>query len=118
MYCLSLIAWSESSTAAFLERVGLALPRIHAAGKNCGYMQQATLRLPVSLATASVKAQAAASNAEGHVASKAQAAATKCGSTIARSVGDVSEVASSGGAHSAASSDNQTVLWLVLQVSR
>ena len=81
-------------------------------------MQQATLRLPVSLATASGKAQAAASNAEGHVASKAQAAATKCGSTIAMSVGDVSEVASSGGAHSAASSDNRKVLWLVLQESR
>jgi hypothetical protein len=39
-------------------------------------------------------------------------------SIIARSVGDVSEVASSGGAHSAASSNNQEVLWLVLQESR
>ena len=48
------------------------------------YMQQAILRLPVSLAIASGKAQ----------------------------------VASSGGAHSAASSDNEQVLWLVLQESR
>jgi hypothetical protein len=102
---------SVSCAAAFLERVGLALPKTPLVGllrpvvidaqwhsRLHEYMQQATLRLPVSLAIASGKAQAAASNAEGHVASKAQAAATKCGSTIARSVGDVSEVASSGGA--------------------
>ena len=37
---------------------------------------------------------------------------------IAKRVGDVSEVARSGGAHSAASSDNEQVLWLVLQESR
>ena len=37
---------------------------------------------------------------------------------IAKRVGDVSEVARSGGAHSAASSDNQQALWLVLQESR
>ena len=49
------------------------------------------------------------SNAEGHIDKQ---------SAIAKSVGDVSEVASSGGAHSAASSDNQQVLWLVLQESR
>jgi hypothetical protein len=113
---------SESSTAAFLERVGLALPKTPLVGllrpvvidaqwhsRLHEYMQQAILRLPVSLAIASGKAQAAASNAEGNVDKQ---------STIASSVGDVSEVASSGGAHSAASSDNQQVLWLVLQESR
>ena len=63
-------------------------------------------RLPLRVAG---KAQAAASNAEGHIGKQ---------SAIAKSVGDVSEVASSGGAHSAASSDNQQVLWLVLQESR
>jgi len=63
----------------------------------------------VSLATASGKGQAAASNVEGHVDKP---------SAIAKSVGDVSEVASSGGAHSAASSNNQQVLWSVLQESR
>ena len=59
-------------------------------------MQQAILHLPVSLAIASGKAQAAASNAEGHIDKQ---------SAIAKSVGDVSEVASSGGPHSAAPSN-------------
>tara|TARA_B110000438_G_scaffold134099_1_gene129789 strand:- start:33 stop:875 length:843 start_codon:yes stop_codon:yes gene_type:complete len=57
---------SESSTAAFLERVGLALPKTPLVGllrpvvidaqwhsRLHEYMQQAVLRLPVSLATAS-----------------------------------------------------------------
>lgn len=85
---------SESSTAAFFERVGLALPKTPLVGllrpvvidaqwhsRLHEYMQQAILRLPVSLAIASGKAQAAASNAEGHVDKQ---------STIARSVGNVS----------------------------
>jgi len=70
---------SASSTAAFLERVGLALPKTPLVGllrptvtdarwhsRIHEYMQQAILRLPVSLATASDKAQAAASNVEGN----------------------------------------------------
>ena len=69
-------------------------------------MQQAVLRLPVSFATASHKAQIAASNVEGHVDKPA---------ALARMSRDVSEVASSGSAHSAASTD---VLWLVLEESR
>lgn len=112
----------ESSTAAFLERVGLALPKTPLVGllrpvvidaqwhsRLHEYMQQAILRLPVSLAIASGKTQVSASNADGHVDEQ---------SAIAKRVGDVSEVASSGGAHSAASSDNEQVLWLVLQESR
>ena len=63
---------SVSSTAAFLERVGLALPKTPLVGllrpvvideqwhsRLHDYMQQAVLRLPVSLATASNKAPAA-----------------------------------------------------------
>ena len=113
---------SESSTAAFLERVGLALPKTPLVGllrpvvidaqwhsRLHEYMQQAILHLPVSLAMASGKTQVSASNADGHVDEQ---------SAIAKRVGDVSEVARSGGAHSAASSDNQQVLWLVLQESR
>lgn len=113
---------SESSTAAFLERVGLALPKTPLVGllrpvvidaqwhsRLHEYMQQAILRIPVSLAIASGKTQVSASNADGHVDEQ---------SAIAMRVGDVSEVASSGGAHSAASSDNEQVLWLVLQESR
>ena len=69
-------------------------------------MQQAVLRLPVSLATASHKAQIAASNVEGHVDKPA---------ALAKMSRDVSEVASSGSAHSAASTE---VLWLVLEESR
>ena len=62
----------ESSTAAFLERVGLALPKTPLVGllrpividaqwhsRLHEYMQQAVLRLPVSTTTASDKAQAA-----------------------------------------------------------
>ena len=110
---------SVSSTAAFLERVGLALPETPLVGllrpvvidaqwhsRLHEYMQQAVLRLPVSLATASDKAQAAASNVEGHVDKPA---------ALAKMSRDVSEVASSGSAHSAASTD---VLWLVLEESR
>ena len=113
---------SVSSTAAFLDHVGLALPKSPLVGllrpvvldkqwhsRLHEYMQLAILRLPVSLAIASGKAQVAASNAEGHGDKQ---------SAIAKSAGDVSEVASSGGAHSPASSDNQQVLCLVLQESR
>jgi len=113
---------SVSSTAAFLERVGLALPKTPLVGllrpvvidaqwhsRLHEYMQQAVLRLPVSLATARDKAQAAASNVEGHVDKPA---------ALAKNSRDVSEVASSGVAHPAVSSDNQQVLWLVLEESR
>ena len=113
---------SVSSTAAFLERVGLALPETPLVGllrpvvidaqwhsRLNEYMQQAVLRLPVSTATASDKAQAAARNVEGHVDKPA---------ALAKNSRDASEVASSGGAHSAASSDNQQILWLVLEESR
>ena len=68
-----------SSTAAFLEQVGLALPKTPLVGllrpvvldeqwhsRLHEYMQQAVLRLPVSLATASDKALVAASNVDGH----------------------------------------------------
>ena len=61
--------------------------------------------LPVSLATASDKAPAAARHVDKPAA-------------LAKNPRDVSEVASSGGAHSAASSDNQPILWLVLAESR
>ena len=110
---------SVSSTAAFMERVGLALPKTPLVGllrpvvldeqwhsRVHEYMQQAVLRLPVSLATASDKAQVAASNAEGHADTPA---------ALAKNSRDVSEVVSSGSAHSAASSE---VLWLVLEESR
>ena len=110
---------SVSSTAAFLDHVGLALPKSPLVGllrpvvldeqwhsRLHEYMQQAVLRLPVSLATASHKAQIAASNVEGHVDKPA---------ALAKMSRDVSEVASSGSAHSAASTE---VLWLVLEESR
>ena len=110
---------SVSSTAAFLDHVGLALPKSPLVGllrpvvldeqwnsRLHEYMQQAVLRLPVSLATASHKAQIAASNVEGHVDKPV---------ALAKMSRDVSEVASSGSAHSAASTE---VLWLVLEESR
>ena len=110
---------SVSSTAAFLDHVGLALPKSPLVGllrpvvldeqwhsRLHEYMQQAVLRLPVSFATASHKAQIAASNVEGHVDKPA---------ALAKMSRDVSEVASSGSAHSAASTE---VLWLVLEESR
>ena len=110
---------SVSSTAAFLDHVGLALPKSPLVGllrpvvldeqwhsRLHEYMQQAVLRLPVSLATASHKAQITASNVEGHVDKPA---------ALAKMSRDVSEVASSGSAHSAASTE---VLWLVLEESR
>ena len=69
---------SVFSTAAFLEQVGLALPKTPLVGLlrpvvldeqwHCRlheYMQQAVLRLPVSLATASDKALVVASNVDG-----------------------------------------------------
>ena len=71
---------SVSSTAAFLDHVGLALPKSPLVGllrpvvldeqwhsRLHEYMQQTILRLPVSLAIASGKTQVSASNADGHV---------------------------------------------------
>jgi len=105
------------SAAAFLQRVGLAPPKSPLVGllrlvvndarwhiRLHEYMQQAVLRgsssrdlHPAAEATASGKAQAAASNVEGHVDKPFP---------LAKRSRDASEVASSGGAHSAASSDN------------
>ena len=110
---------SVSSTAAFLDHVGLALPKSPLVGllrpvvldeqwhsRLHEYIKQAVLRLPVSFATASHKAQIAASNVEGHDDKPA---------ALAKMSRDVSEVASSGSARSAASTE---VLWLVLEESR
>ena len=105
------------SAAAFLQRVGLALPKSPLVGllrpvvidarwriRLREYMQQAVLRgsssgdlHPAAETTASGKAQAAASNVEGHVDKPFP---------LAKRSRDASEVAGSGGAHSAASSDN------------
>ena len=101
---------SVTNTAAFLERVGLALPKTPWVGllrpvvldeqwhrRRHEYMQQAVLRLPVSLASANEKAQVAASNVEGHVDKPA---------ALAKSSRDVNEVAS------------RVHVWLVLEESR
>ena len=117
------------SAAAFLQRIGLALPQSPLVGllrpvvidarwhiRLHEYMQQAVLRgsssgdlHPAAEATASGKAQAAASNVEGHVDKPFP---------LAKRSHDASEVASGGGAHPAASSDNEQALWLLLEESQ